>query len=344
MSYIKAGIGALVGKLLAALFIAICAAFGFGPDKWAAFLVKGLPTWITPIKVRIAFLILASLVFYLLLANLRKEVNAKGDLGNQMGSRSPTRKPGPTVKQSNTDKTGDNGSTLVAGLKPVLPDRSGRPRQRSIYDRRTDRILFVRIGYMRYYNGLQPGDERTIGGGAFVDEHNWGFELYNFKVSNGMIYGYAQPFFIDLTRDATFNLKRIDPNAGTADFLEDVLVIFIARKPTGGQVIVGWYESARVFQRPQPAEPQLGRPNPRGSDKSHIEFYMIAHRKDAILLPEAERTFRIPVGRGYMGMANVFYQYENNGQLKPAKSVEWVENVLKFINEYNNGNLLDDTR
>ena len=195
MSYIKAGIGALVGKLLAALFIAICAAFGFGPDKWAAFLVEGLPTWITPIKVRIAFLILASLVFYLLLANLRKEANAKGDLGNQMGSRSPTRKPGPTVKQSNTDKTGDNGSTLVARMKPVLPDRSGRPWQRSIYDRRTDRILFVRIGYMRYYNGLQPGDERTIGGGAFVDEHNWGFELYNFKVSNGMIYGYAQPYF-----------------------------------------------------------------------------------------------------------------------------------------------------
>ena len=39
-----------------------------------------------------------------------------------------------------------------------------------------------------------------------------------------------------------------------------------------------------------------------------------------------------------MGTTNVFYQYENNGELKNA---DWVENALKFINEYANGNVLD---
>jgi hypothetical protein len=76
-TFIKAGIGALAGKLIAALFIAICATIGFGPEKWAAFLVEGLPGWVTPDKVRIAFLILASLVFYLLFATSRKEAGAK---------------------------------------------------------------------------------------------------------------------------------------------------------------------------------------------------------------------------------------------------------------------------
>jgi hypothetical protein len=95
-TFIKAGIGALAGKLIAALFIAICATIGLGPEKWAAFLVEGLPNWVTPDKVRIAFLILASLVFYFLIASLRKEAGAKD------------------VRQNTRDTTEHGGERTVA--------------------------------------------------------------------------------------------------------------------------------------------------------------------------------------------------------------------------------------
>ena len=61
-TYIKVAIAAFVGKLLAVVFVAASVMIGFGPDKWASFLVEGFPAWITPSIVRTTFLLLAALV------------------------------------------------------------------------------------------------------------------------------------------------------------------------------------------------------------------------------------------------------------------------------------------
>ena len=50
--------GSLLGRVLGALVIAICLALGFGPDKWAAFIITGFPHWVTPGLAQEAFLIL----------------------------------------------------------------------------------------------------------------------------------------------------------------------------------------------------------------------------------------------------------------------------------------------
>ena len=51
---------AFLGRLAAVLFTAICTALGFGPDKWAAFVISGLPFALTPGVARLGFLLLAS--------------------------------------------------------------------------------------------------------------------------------------------------------------------------------------------------------------------------------------------------------------------------------------------
>ncbi len=51
------------GKLAGALFIAICLGLGFGPDKWAKFIMTGLPSWVTPGRAQAVFLTLAALTF-----------------------------------------------------------------------------------------------------------------------------------------------------------------------------------------------------------------------------------------------------------------------------------------
>jgi hypothetical protein len=53
-------VSTFIGRILAALFIAICIALGFGPNKWAVFLISGMPVLITPGVVRLVFLLFAS--------------------------------------------------------------------------------------------------------------------------------------------------------------------------------------------------------------------------------------------------------------------------------------------
>lgn len=83
MVFGRAFSGAFVGKLVAALFIAICAVLGFGPDKWAAWLVNGLGSWATPLVARIALLCLGGIASILLIATIvrgRTEPRPSGDL------------------------------------------------------------------------------------------------------------------------------------------------------------------------------------------------------------------------------------------------------------------------
>jgi len=35
----------------------------------------------------------------------------------------------------------------------------------------TKRVLFARVGWMRWYRGVQPDDLKPIGGGAYNDRH-----------------------------------------------------------------------------------------------------------------------------------------------------------------------------
>jgi hypothetical protein len=51
-------------NVAASLFVALCTTLGFGPDKWAAYLVAGMPFLITPGALRLGFLFLASLTLF----------------------------------------------------------------------------------------------------------------------------------------------------------------------------------------------------------------------------------------------------------------------------------------
>jgi hypothetical protein len=53
---------------------------------------------------------------------------------------------------------------------------------------RSPRVLFVRIGWMRFYEGPQPGDKRPIGGGKY-NQSAIGHEAYNFSPHESKLYG-----------------------------------------------------------------------------------------------------------------------------------------------------------
>lgn len=62
-----------------------------------------------------------------------------------------------------------------------------------------------------------------------------------------MVYGYVQPPNAGAKADqGQINIDRLG-GAG-ADSVDGVLVVWTARRPKGGTVVVGWYKDATVYR------------------------------------------------------------------------------------------------
>lgn len=191
------------------------------------------------------------------------------------------------------------------------------------------RVLFARIGYMKFYQGPKLGDEKPIGGGSY-NAKEIGHEVYNFLNIGGKVYGYFQPH---MKEPYEINLARIEQGY-SADKIDHVLVVWFARNPIGkGQVVIGWYKNATVFRSIQtPAS------LPR---REEYDYNIQACTKDCVLLPISKRRF--PIGhdisgtrKGNPGEANVFYLLDDSGKKKDPTSsnTSWIKDVLKFVNSY----------
>jgi hypothetical protein len=53
-------------------------------------------------------------------------------------------------------------------------------------------LVLFRIGWMNHYRGISEGDAIS-GGGAYVAEHGFGHEIFNFLPFGGRVYGCVQP-------------------------------------------------------------------------------------------------------------------------------------------------------
>jgi hypothetical protein len=154
----------------------------------------------------------------------------------------------------------------------------------------SQRVVFARVGWMRAYAGSVPGDERPVGGGSY-NQTKIGSEFLNFKKRDKWFYGYFETH----TQASQTNPERIDPGASHLDALDDVLVVYVARHPLGGQVVVGWYDNAKLLREPRT------RPDSDHSYRCKARF------EDCVLVPVPKRQYEIPAGAGAMGQSNVCY-------------------------------------
>ncbi|WP_277657272.1 protein NO VEIN domain-containing protein [Seleniivibrio woodruffii] len=190
------------------------------------------------------------------------------------------------------------------------------------------RVLFARVGYMVYYQGSIPGDEKPIKGGKY-NKDDIGHEIYNFKEIDGCCYGYFQP---NMQEPYSINLKRIDSSAD-GDEIDDVLVIWFASNPQGlGQVIIGWYNKATVFRHKQ---------NPKSlKERDNCAYYIKTKKENAVLLPLNKRTYYIgnrvsSTKSGNPGQSNTFYILDGNGDERISMpKFSWLVKAIKYVNEY----------
>lgn len=155
---------------------------------------------------------------------------------------------------------------------------------------------------MEFYEGQSTKDQ-IQGGGSYVQEHGMGYEVCNFAVDRGTVYGYVQPPGADSQYHAgQIDIDRIGKSQSI--LIENVLVIWTATRPEGGTVVVGWYKDASVYRSFQEFH------NPPVLHKTNeVKGYRIKAKKtNAVLLSMDQRTLKIPRRiKGGMGQSNIWY-------------------------------------
>ncbi len=181
-------------------------------------------------------------------------------------------------------------------------------------------LLVFRVGYMSAYNGA----DSISGGGSHIEEHGEGGEMWNFRAEGGHCYGYVMSLHF-----AGIDLSRIAPNSqwNSNDELDGVDVVFIAKKPSVGQVVVGWYRGATVFHkmyRKRRGKKQL-------DDWDRLNYLCQVDAERAVLLPENLRTFEVPYapahGKGFPGHSNVWYPNTNSEKVVQ----QFIAKLRKYI-------------
>ncbi|MDP3009415.1 MAG: DUF3883 domain-containing protein [Methylococcales bacterium] len=191
------------------------------------------------------------------------------------------------------------------------------------------RVLLARVGYMKFYQGSKPGDEKPIGGGDY-NNGNIGHEVYNFLNIRGTLYGYFQPH---MKEPGEINLGRIEQDY-VGNEIDNVLVIWFATNPIDrGQVVIGWYKNATVFK-------SIQSPN-NLPERANYNYNIKAEVDNCVLLPISKRKF--PIGhdikgekKGNPGQANSFYVLDAKGNSKNLniQNNAWITNLLEYVGSY----------
>lgn len=176
-----------------------------------------------------------------------------------------------------------------------------------------------RVGYMAQYDGIG----NITAGGAHVEEHGVGGEMWNFRSESGRCYGYV------MTRHFSgIDLSRIDGSKlwELNEELKGVDLVFFAKKPNGKQVIIGWYKNATVFHR----QYRKRRGLKKHGDWDKLDYLCEVDSENAVLLEESERTFEVPYapvhGKGYPGHSNVWY-----GDSDESKTKQFLKRVRSYL-------------
>lgn len=188
------------------------------------------------------------------------------------------------------------------------------------------RFVFVRIGWRQFYRGITTDDDGPVGGGSYNNDKT-GFEVYNFLPLDGRCYGYFQPHM----RTHQTALERIEEGASMESVLDKVTVIWVAKKPDHGQVIIGWWRNASIYRG-------LG-PRVRGRPRNFAKYRVVARTKDSLLLPVVSRAFDIPRSAGGFGQTNVCYPMNSDGSRKAA---QWMFRARVYTQGYDGDNVVVD--
>lgn len=197
-----------------------------------------------------------------------------------------------------------------------------------------DRVVFINLTEMDRYDGLEEG---LKGGGSFVEDTGYGYEVFNFLNDNGKCYGYTPPH-------GNINLSRISKHEISQDklgkYIDDVFVVFTCtRLPKGGRLICGFYQNARVYGK-HVDDNRISRLIDANGHRVFAEYNIICDDENAFLIDRNDRVKQLPAARSSTdgighGQRAVWYADE-------PKRYELRNDLLGYIETLVNGAKLSD--
>lgn len=115
------------------------------------------------------------------------------------------------------------------------------------------------------------------------------------------------------------------------DSINNVCIVWVAKSPNRGRVIIGWYKNAKVYDKPKHLL-NNGNGNP-----DIIDYWFEAKKDYCTLIPEEERNFPYPSGKGFMSTSPYTYadassKDYNQNEIEVVQN--YVQSVINFINNY----------
>ena len=206
-------------------------------------------------------------------------------------------------------------------------------------------IIFARIADMEYYRGKTDTDI-PHNGGSYIEEHEDGGECYNFLPvtidDEKCCLGYVR-----LIGNTSLRLENIIGCSACEkeDVIDGVTVVWCATQRDGKSTrVVGFYKNATVYRYTQEVEFC----DDNGEVCDWQEYNFIAKKEDCVLIPRHDRYTKsewyIPlIGKhGYtfgFGRSHIWY---GNGERKNRAEQEFVERMIKSIDNYKGKNLIDE--
>lgn len=183
------------------------------------------------------------------------------------------------------------------------------------------RILFCRIGWMEDYKGLD--NDQINGGGLYIEENEFGHEIHNFSIETNETGEYCYGYVMSQGKDGFIGIERLGANREDSS-IDDILVVWVATHPNGGERIIGWYKHATVYR--------IFQPPVNGSNRYDDDCWwnVESNAENCTLLPVGQRKFIIPRATKDspgIGRSNVWYA-------EGIKNEKLVDTVIDYIKNY----------
>jgi len=202
------------------------------------------------------------------------------------------------------------------------------------------RMIVFNIGWMKNYQGLSKEFDPISSKSTFVDEKKWGYEIFNFLPLKDSIYGFVQPSGRKPFLERRILLENIDSNIEkNAEYIDNVLVIWVAPYPKGGTYVVGWYENARVYRYYQKFSLIE-----RKYNNEFLGYFSEANEYDVVCLSESDRLIdqlkvqRASAAKKYKGgLGHSCVWFAHIDKSRPYNEI-FRQNIINFIANYKQDN------
>lgn len=178
-------------------------------------------------------------------------------------------------------------------------------------------IIFCNIAWMKNYIGVAD-DDKPMNGGQYIKDVGSGGEVYSFLDDNGKCHGFVR-IQGNIALEKHFKQAKVKD-----EYVDGVLVVWVATNKKKETRVVGWYKNARVYRSDKDLTFFI-------NYEASSYYNIVANSKDCYLIPEKDRNFPIDraneVGPGMgFGQSNIWYAESEFARTNIVpKVIEYIE-------------------